>query len=80
MTEAQRIYIDQLASQIDRAPHTIRQWLALNDFPEHLRPQEEGGRRKMFWTRDQIKDLKSYAAARKARIGKQGRDAVGTAP
>jgi hypothetical protein len=67
------IYISDMASLLDRAEHTIRQWLARDDFPAALKPSREGGREKIYWTQDQLAGMKNYAEERAARRGSWGR-------
>jgi hypothetical protein len=68
-----RIYIDDLAKRLKRAPHTIRQWLHRSDFPKSLKPKEEGGRHKLYWTPSQMSGLKLYAKQRERSRGTFGR-------
>lgn len=73
MTLHGRIYIDVLAGHLERAPHTIRQWLKRPDFPDALKPSTEGGRNKLYWTDDQLDGLQGYAAEREQLRGSFGR-------
>lgn len=68
-----RIYIDDLAQRLGRAPHTIRQWLHRRDFPRDLKPRREGGREKIYWVDGQLDGLMAYAAERMQRRGSFGR-------
>lgn len=68
-----RIYIAEMANELGRAEHTIRQWLNRDDFPKELEPDREGGRNKIFWTRDQLEGMQAYAAEREANRGSWGR-------
>jgi hypothetical protein len=95
-----KIYIDEMASLLDRSDKTIRSWvrdapashaladaradkLEKNDkkeekaiakiragaLPVHLYPQKESGRGKIFWTRDQLEDMKSFSEIKVERKG-----------
>lgn len=64
MSEDDRIYIEELADKLERAPHTIRQWIKRSDFPQELRPSSEGGRNKLYWQSHQISGLETYASER----------------
>jgi hypothetical protein len=78
-----RIYIEDLARKpaangqpastglLDRAAHTIRQWVNQGLLPEHLAPAREGGRQRMYWTREQIPGLREFAEEREGRRGWQ---------
>lgn len=68
-----RIYIAAMAERLERAEHTIRQWIKRDDFPAELRPEEEGGRHKLFWVEDQLEGLRQYAAERDSMRGSFGR-------
>lgn len=70
------IYIADMADRLDRAQHTIRQWLGRQDFPSELQPQREGGRNKIFWTEDQLAGMQAYADDREANRGTWGRSAA----
>lgn len=67
--EEERIYIEELATILDRKPHSIRQWL--KDLPRELRPKREGGRKKIYWLPDQIEGMKRYAQEKSQRRGWQ---------
>lgn len=72
MSADELLSIDDLAFRLRRAPHTIRQWLKREDFPESARPQKEGGRGKLVWTPDQLDEIKAYANERDAARGWPG--------
>lgn len=76
MTTPGRYYIDDLASHLGRAPHTIRQWVKRPDFPDDLKPAAEGGRNKLFWTDGQLPGLERYADERESLRGSFGRVAT----
>lgn len=69
----QRLSIEDLAERLTRAEHTIRQWLRRDDFPDALKPELLGGRKKMVWSTDQIAGLEEYARTREANRGTFGR-------
>lgn len=73
MSDNGRIYIADMAGQLERAEHTIRQWLGRSDFPRALEPQREGGRNKIFWTEDQLGGMRAYADERERQRGSWGR-------
>lgn len=73
MSDNGRIYIAEMASILGRAEHTIRQWLKREDFPASLKPDQEGGRNKLFWTSSQTNGMRDYAAERDAARGSWGR-------
>ncbi len=68
------IYISELAAHLGRAEHTLRQWVKRDDFPHHLRPQVEGGRKRLYWQSHQIAGLERYAAQRSSARGSFGRE------
>lgn len=76
MTENGHIYIAELASRLERAEHTIRQWIRREDFPMALKPQTEGGRAKLYWVESQIPGLEAYADERASNRGSFGRTAA----
>lgn len=75
-SNADRIYIDDIAVRIGRAAHTVRQWVRRPDFPAALAPGLEGGRNKLYWTEDQVQGLRAYAAERESLRGDFGRTAA----
>lgn len=77
--DSDKIYIDDLAKKLGRAPHTIRQWLKRKDFPRELKPSREGGREKIFWLPSQLSGLESYAQERMNNRGSFGRTEPGPA-
>lgn len=74
-----RIYLEVMAAELHRAPHTIRQWLRekerepanRDNLPDELVPHREGGRAKIFWTASQLEGMRAFAAARERRRGWQ---------
>jgi hypothetical protein len=66
-----RIYIGELEQELQRAAHTIRQWVAQGALPAELRPSREGGRQRMYWTVDQLPGLREFAREREQRRGWQ---------
>jgi hypothetical protein len=77
-TDPNRIYIREMADRLDRAEHTIRQWLAEKRrepekdgaIPDELLP-DRGPRGVIFWRPDQVDGLVVYARTRAARRGWQ---------
>jgi hypothetical protein len=72
-----KIYLEEIAIELDRAIVTIRSWVR-EGFPDadgrkqrDLMPHREGGRNKIYWERVQVDGLKTYAAERSARRGWQ---------
>lgn len=78
----EKIYLEDVARILDRAPHTVRQWvkdservlrltgeLGSDCLSRDLWPSREGGRSKMFWTDGQLDGLKEFAGAREKRRG-----------
>lgn len=57
--QAEPIYIEKMAELLDRAVHTVRQWI--KELPPELQPQREGGRQKIYWTRDQVDGMKDFS-------------------
>lgn len=74
---SERIYIDAMALRLDRAVHTLRQWIREAEkspadaqvMPANLLPLRQGGRGKIYWTEEQARGLERYAADRAARVG-----------
>jgi len=66
---SENVYIDEMGELIDRAPHTIRQWIREGRLPKRLLPSREGGRQKIFWPRSKVEDMKTFAEAQTARRG-----------
>jgi len=62
-----RIYISELAALIVRAEQTIYQWVSREQLPDHLLPQREGGRRRMWWTLSQVEGMREFADEKAAR-------------
>lgn len=69
MNEEDLIYLPEMAQLLGRRPHTLYQWLrnvelrpdSPHNLPAHLMPDREGGRKKIFWRRDQVVPLRSWA-------------------
>lgn len=78
-----KIYIAEMASELTRAEHTIRQWLREkarapedpNALPDELVPHREGGRARIYWTIEQLAGMRAFAAERDGRRGWQGQTA-----
>lgn len=72
-----RIYLGEMAEHLDRAEHTIRQWLRekvrepnnTDNLPDELVPDREPPRNKIFWTRAQLVGMRAYALEREGRRG-----------
>lgn len=62
--DAHHIYIEEMSKLLDRRVHTIRQWIGGSHLPRKLMPKREGGRRKIYWTEDQVEGLKKFAEER----------------
>ncbi len=73
------IYIADMANCLGRAEHTLRQWVKREDFPHHLKPQVEGGRKRLYWQTHQVAGLEVYAAQRSSARGSFGRDRAAAA-
>jgi hypothetical protein len=65
--QPRRIYIEEMASLLDRAVQTVRQWVQEDCLPAKLRPKREGGRQKIYWTPSQVDGMRSFATAKAAR-------------
>jgi hypothetical protein len=63
------VYIEEMGELIDRAPHTIRQWIREERLPKDLLPEREGGRQKIFWRRSKVEKMKVFAEKQNARRG-----------
>ena len=56
---AERLYIGDLARELNRVPHTIRVWCYDERLPEDLMPaRDENGWR--WWTREQAEGIKQW--------------------
>lgn len=79
MASIDYIYLPAMAKLLDRAEHTVRQWVAEKDrdpgrdgsLPDDLVPERIGGRRVIAWLPSQLDGLKDYAAERATRRGWQ---------
>lgn len=59
MTEPRRIYLRELADQIDRRMNTIRLWERDGVLPEDLLPHRDE-RQWRYWTPQQVKRIKAW--------------------
>lgn len=71
MDDDTKIYIEEMSDLLNRAPHTIRQWIGRGELPAKLKPQREGGRQKIYWVEDQVDGLREFAKQKSARRGWQ---------
>lgn len=63
--------IEQMAKQLERAVHTVRQWIREDALPKDLKPHRLGGRKKIYWKKSQVRGMKRFARERSARRGWQ---------
>lgn len=66
------IPLKTVAERLGKAEHTVRGWVRDKLLPEELRPERDGGRRKLVWREDQMPGLESFAKEREARRGWNG--------
>jgi hypothetical protein len=66
----ERLYIGDVAAQLDRVPHTIRMWEQRTNFlPKRLIPhRDERGWR--YWTPDQVDGIKKWLIDEDIRPGR----------
>lgn len=75
-----KIYIAEMALELARSEHTIRQWLRekkrapddITCLPDDLIPHREGGRDRIFWLPEQLSGMRTFADERERRRGWQG--------
>lgn len=66
---AERFYINDLAKEIDRTPHTIRCWERYGNLPVHLIPERDE-RDWRYWTQDQVQAISDWIVETDRRPGK----------
>ncbi len=66
---SKRLYIGEVAEELDRVPHTIRIWIYQNRLPENLLPYRDD-RNWRYWTPEQVDGLKSWILEKDMRPGK----------
>jgi hypothetical protein len=64
-----RLYIGEVAEQLDRVSHTIRIWIYNNRLPKHLLPQRDE-RNWRWWTQEQVDEIKAWLESEDMRPGK----------
>lgn len=63
------LFIGEVAEELNRVPHTIRQWERDNRLPQTLLPRrDENGWR--VWTDKQVKEIKQWIEDEDIRPGK----------
>lgn len=65
------VFIEEVATIVDRAAHTVRMWVLNEQLPEDLMPDRVGGRRRLVWARGQIPGLEEFAKEKAAKKGWQ---------
>lgn len=64
-----RLYIGEVAEELDRVTHSIRIWQYKGILPKELIPyRDERGWR--YWTREQVEGLKAWMESEDMRPGK----------
>jgi len=64
-----KLYIGEVADELDRVPHTIRIWIYQNKLPAELLPHRDE-RNWRYWTPDQVEGLKKWIVENDMRPGK----------
>ena len=65
----ERMYIGEVAEELNRVSHSIRIWIYKGIVPNHLLPQRDE-RNWRYWTREQVEGLKIFMIESDLRPGK----------